>query len=400
MPTNKNDSVSRGVGRTNSWENLELAMGGTPCATEEPLPLKLLWMFAGIFPQYPLRSTSVEVRKAILLSLIPLFMLIIVCRSLFDTLRNLYETIGFLTNDAKARQEGIVNAAKYNAPNGTLVHAVQEEAKKRSIFYTFLCLFLIYFLSMMISLSMTRLNFFKQVSHQQTATLERNAKLLTCVSLILGGVVTYVAIAYLAPTTPWWYVCTILVFSFWFPSFIYTLKMRSSLVTAKYKEYYVKLSEVAGGTDEREITCSMLDARKVICEICSSCVEKPLTINFLFGTVLVLCLGLSLSHPSSDMHIDYLLPVYLVFVVGMAYLVFSPLWELTSIARNNNTLYRTLCHNRDLPPEKLGCLLHRFHEISPQVLLFNIQITPGIVRSALATGLTPLFFKGITWFFL
>ena len=376
-----------------------MAVDGTPCANEEPLPLKFLWMFAGVFPQLTLRSSSMEVRKAIPWSLTPLFMLVSALITMFDTLRNLYYVILRLTNDAEARQEGIVNAAKYNASNETLVRAVQSEAKKKVVFFAFIFVFLIYLLSMMISLSMTRLNFFKQVSHQQTATLERKAKLLTFVSLGFGGIVAYIDITFVAPTTPWWYVCTIIFFSFWFPPFIYTLKMRSSLLTTKYKEYYARLSEVAGGTDDREITCSMLDARKVIHEICTSCAETPLTINFVFGTILVLCLGLSISNPSSDMNIEYLWPVYLVCEFGMAYLVFSPLGELTSIADNNDTLYRKLCHNRDLPPEKLGCLLHRFHEISPQVLLFNIQITPGIVRSALATGLTPLLVKGITWVF-
>jgi len=399
MPTNKIDSVSRGVGRTNSWENLELAVDGTPCATEESLALKMLWMFAGVFPPLTLRCTSVKVRKAIPWSLLPLLMLAIALTTIFKTLENLYNVILILTNDAEAREEGIVNAAMYNAPNETLVHVVQNKAKKRSILYTFISLFLIYFLSMMISLSMTRLSFFKQVPHQQAAKLEKKAKLLILVSLILGGVVTYFVIAFVAPPPPWYYLCIILVFSFWFPSFIYTLKMRSSLLTAKYREYYVKLNEVAGGTDDREITCSMLDARKGIFELCSSCVEKPLTINFLFGTMAILFLGMSMFNPADDMSIEYLWPVYLVFEIGMAYLVFTPLWELTSIAAKNDTLYRKLCHNRDLPPEKLGCLLHRFHEMSPQVLLFNIQITRGIVRSALATGLTPLLAKGIIWLF-
>ena len=406
MPHKRVNNANRG--RTNSWDNLEVAGAGTPAATntlhtvrdEEPLPLKMLWMFAGVFPSCSRNSTGKEVMlKTVPWALFPLFLLSATLFCFGDGIYKLYNSVLILTNDEIAQEYGIQNAARLNLPNGTWVESAKTVAKKEIMFFVFLSAIEIYCVLMMVFLSTSRVAFFERISDKQTIFLEKYSKANILFSAILGGISVFISAFALAGDTPWYYMCVTTGLSFWLPSFIYTLKMRSSLLTAKYKEYYVQLKQMAGGTDTHEMTRALLDARKDINEVCTLCVEKPLTINFVFGILGFLFLGISLAHPTNQMNTGALMPLYLVFGIAFAYLVFSPLWELTSIANQNYILYQTLCHNRDMTPEKLGCLLQRFDQLCPQALLFEIQVTPGIVRSAFATGLTPLLVKAISWLF-
>ena len=148
---------------------------------------------------------------------------------------------------------------------------------------------------MTVFLSTSRVAFFERISDKQTIFLEKYSKANILFSAILGGISVFISAFALAGDTPWYYMCVTIGLSFWLPSFIYTLKMRSSLLTAKYKEYYVQLKQMAGGTDTHEMTRALLDARKDINEVCTLCVEKPLTINFVFGILGFLFLVISLA---------------------------------------------------------------------------------------------------------
>jgi hypothetical protein len=405
---NNNSSSSSQKKHKNSWINLEesstLSTETNPrntCDNDEPVFLKLLWMFAGVFPIHfcSRKSAGKNVIKAIPWAIFPFFLL---CGTLFcfgDGIYIIYNNVLILTNDEMAREYGINNAIWLNAVNGTWVEAAKDEAKKALVFFIFFNSIALYYILLVIVLSLSRNVFFKRISDKQMVKLEFYSKGSILFSTILGIMGLGLSIWRLIGNTPWFFIIEIIGLSFWLPSFIYTLKMRSSLLISKYKEYYVNLKQMACGTDSHEMTSALLDARKSINEVCTLYVEKPLAANFILGTSAFLFLCLSLVHPAKMMNAGAILPLYFTFAAGLAFLVFVPLWELTLIVHNNNKLYKKLCQNIDMAPEKLGCLLQRFDELCPKVLLYGFQVTPGLVQSAFATGMTPLVIKVVTWLF-
>ena len=93
---------------------------------------------------------------------------------------------------------------------------------------------------------------------------------------------------------------------------------------------------------------------------------------------------------------DKLAGIYYMLLFGELFFVSFPLYQLTTIATDNASLYRLLCQNEKMSPEKLSCLLQRFQEICPRALLFNaLEITPQLLLSGFATALTPLLIKSI-----